>query len=145
MRQTMTSNFNSATSVSAMDVASSKSKQRLYNAINSPLRQNNSSMEQDNQNLGMARSSERASKQYLDREQLEYEQLMAKIENKGLEKQVKMLKTKVLMLYGELSKKDKLIEQFITSSVPDKQIQESCVVNTYKGQILELQKKSEDL
>ena len=70
---------------------------------------------------------------------------MAKNENKDLEKQVKMLKTKVVMLYGELSKKDKLIEQFITSSVPDKQIQESCVVNSYKGSILELQKRIEDL
>jgi hypothetical protein len=36
--------------------------------------------------------------------------MTTKLENKDLEKQVKMLKAKVQMLYQELSKKDRLIE-----------------------------------
>eukprot|EP00347_Sterkiella_histriomuscorum_P021132 403335133 len=152
---------------------SSKSKQRLYLAINSPLRMRNQLQphqqsqysayyqSQDTQNQinektkpyrvreqkrvtvnATRNSSVDFSKQ--DREQLEYNQMFTKQENNELEKNVVKLKTRIQMLYQELSKKDKLIEQFISNSVPDKYIQDSYIVNAYKTQILELNRKLED-
>jgi hypothetical protein len=79
-----------------------------------------------------------------DREQLEKEQHDTKQVNNLLEKKIVKLKTKIQMLYQELTRKDRLIEQFISNTVPDRQIQDSYIVNAYKSQILELQRRLDE-
>ncbi|CDW87944.1 UNKNOWN [Stylonychia lemnae] len=165
----MSPNQNSAGAMTLSNFdTSSKSRQRLYNALNNSakIRQNpqqslqqstsnqfNQQQEGGNIRNFRVRDSKRqtmnirnnsSENSRYDREQLEYNQLFTKIENNELEKQIKQLKTKIQILYQELSKKDKLIEQFISNSVPDKHIQDSYVINTYKTQILELQKRLDE-